>query len=144
MIQKNNNSYISPTGTYQISLPRDIRSDISDDVFSYWRDGSSVLLQLSSYIRNSGPQVEACERLRERIASTPGKWLPAIYIKGEGEKPNRCSAQQIDSDGILWIHTYCVWPKLAIYITLSGNPETLHSEGEWGFRALESLRSLIK
>jgi hypothetical protein len=49
---------IRPSSNYQVVLPEEISEKSDDRVSSYWLAGEPVLLQMSSYIRDSGDQVE--------------------------------------------------------------------------------------
>ncbi len=56
---------LQPTTSYEIAFPDDIVEDHDGKVASYWRPGSSVLLQLSSTARVEGEQAPADVRLQD-------------------------------------------------------------------------------
>jgi len=49
-------------------------------------------------------------------------------------------AEFIDNSGLLWIHSYLVWPHLTIYATVSGPAEQARDRDNW---ALNGLRTLV-
>jgi hypothetical protein len=65
---------VKPSSSYSLKLPEEVRESFEGTVSSFWIEGSPLLLQLSSYIRSEGKQLEAEHRLRERIAKDPGDW----------------------------------------------------------------------
>lgn len=130
---------ISPTQSYFLKLPDDVVSDQDDRVFSWWRNGSEVLLQLSSYLRIEGPQVSAKDRLNDRLSQT-NFLLSAESSDLSIDCPDIAFASGIDSEGIQWFYYYLVWPDLAIMATISGESRTLKSEGRWAIEALNSFK----
>jgi hypothetical protein len=64
-------------------------------------------------------------------------WKEEIYLE--------CSVDQAagefsDEKGILWLHTYLVWPHLTIYATISGPEAEVRSPNNWAMDALRSIR----
>ena len=57
----------NPFPSVSILLPDDIVEDNDATVASYWKKGDTCLLQISSFLREQGPQVSAAERLSQRI-----------------------------------------------------------------------------
>jgi hypothetical protein len=131
---------VRPFPSLTIEVPDDRRED--DDLtscYSCWMDGDSCLLQISSFVRESGDQVSAEDRLRARMQDGSG-WssfsLPA--------QPSGCeaaAAKTAGEDGTTWVHAYLVWPWIAIYITVSrqGDPQVCH----WVWDAVASVRPVV-
>lgn len=132
---------ISPTQSYTLNLPDDVVSDGDDQVFSWWRDGSEVLLQISSYRRSDGSQVTARERLNERCLKEEFLTVNAARCLST-DCPDVASASGVDSEGIEWHYYYLVWPDLAVFASVSGRPNALLSEGGWTILALNSLKHI--
>jgi len=130
---------ISPTNSYSLDLPDDIVTDSDDHVFTWWRDQSEVLLQLSSYKRNSGLQVTAEERLAARRKQTEFPLNDAAPLLST-VCPDMASASGIDSAGIRWHYYYLVWSDLTIFAAASGKPSDLLSQGGWIISTLNSLK----
>jgi hypothetical protein len=129
---------ISPTGSYLISLPADISSEKDERVVSFWKSGKEALLQISSYVRETGPQVSATERLKARLdkerltdVKTENMAIPHC--------PD-CAAASGNEDGVKWLYCYAVWPDLTVLITISGPPGELEQQRLWAYEALRSLR----
>jgi hypothetical protein len=120
-------------------LPDNVISDIDDRVFSWWLDGGDALLQITSYIRSSGLQVTATERInetRQRTDFLADDRAPRLSI----DCPDIASASGIDSEGVEWHYYYFVWPDLTIFVTVSGRPNTLPDQSGWIIYALNSLK----
>jgi hypothetical protein len=129
---------ISPSLSYEIPLPDDVVSDYDGDVASYWRNGSPVLLQLSSFVRSEGPQVVADQRLKELFRRSPGNWS-AFELNFKTFLGDSAGAQMNDDQGTKWIHIYLTTSRVAIYAIVSGPPEELVAS-TWAFDAIRSLR----
>jgi hypothetical protein len=129
---------ISPTPSYEIPLPDDVVSNYDGKVASYWRDGSPVLLQLSSAVRSEGPQARAAERLTDLLRRSPANWS-AFESNFDGFPYDSAGAQMNDNQGTKWIHIYLTTSKVAIYAIVSGPPEELVAT-TWVFDAIRNLR----
>ena len=133
---------VKPSSSYEIQLPDDVCKQFDEQVGSVWLDGNPTLLQLSSYIRSEGDQVNARNRLRVRIAKQKEKWydLQPLY---PDRTIDQAAAEFTDGNALLWIHTYLVWPYLTIYATISGPPEVVHEADNWALKGVRTIR-LIK
>jgi hypothetical protein len=129
---------VSPSPSYELPLPEEVISDYDEEVASYWIEGSSVLLQLSSSVRYDGPQVAAARRLDDLFQRSPGNWS-AFELNLDGFPGHFAGAEMNDDQGTKWIHIYLTTPTVAIYATVSGPPEELVSS-TWAFDAIRSLR----
>ena len=98
-----------------------------------------MLLQLSSYIRSEGKQFEAEHRLRERIAKDPGDWR-VWSNKLCSSAIEQATGERTDETGVVWLHTYLVWPHLTIYVTISGPPGVAGTLENWAIQAINSIR----
>jgi hypothetical protein len=125
--------------SYQITLPDDVFQQQDERVSSFWRPGSHSALQLSSYVREAGPQVSAEQRLNERIAKGDSKAAP---LKGFQTDwcPESAAATVIDGRGWTWTHVYLVWPDLAVYATVSRPPYEDSSADSWAIQAVKGIR----
>jgi len=132
---------VKPSSSYQLGLPKDICEQSEGGTSSFWLDGEPLLLQLSSYLREKGQQVGAQDRLRDRIAKHPQQtwrtWKRRIYA---GPGVDQATAEFKDDNGVLWLHSYLVWPHLTIYATISGPKELLDDKNNWAMQGLKSVR----
>ena len=130
---------VTPAGSYKIDIPVDIVENIEERVTSYWKPNENVLLQLSSYLRIEGEQVNAKQRLNERLKKES---LKNVMYENIGPKdcPDVAVASGIDEEGIRWFYCYAVWPDLTVFISISGTIEELKKSGKWAFNAVDSLR----
>jgi len=132
------------TSSFRITLPDDIREEIDGAVSSFWLDNNPLLLQVSSNVRQSGPQVGALARLKDRMAAHPKRcWQvwnqPAHSRKGV----DQATAEHTASDGALWVHTYLVWPHVAVYVTLCGPATLVRNKENWALCAIRSIRPTL-
>lgn len=130
---------VNPTGSFSIHLPEGVQEDCDESVMSYWLPGSNVLLQLSSYRRESGEQISAAVRLRERLGVAYDEAVggEAIQI---AECPDIGVASETDDEGTRWVYCYAVWPDLTILATISGLPNDIRNDGGWALEAITSIR----
>jgi hypothetical protein len=138
-----NQKLARPSDSYYLSLPKDVLEDYDDGISSYWIKNSPALLQLSSYVRHAGPQVAALDRLAGRVAKQKQGWHvweSKIYL---GPLVDQATAEYVDENGTLWIHSYIVWPHLTIYATVSGPETEIKCEGSWPLEAIKSLRVVV-
>jgi hypothetical protein len=135
-----NDKIFKPSSSYQLVLPENVSEQSEEEISSFWLDGKPLLLQLSSYIRNKEKQVGARDRLRDRIGKHTQTWSiwPAdIYYDSAVDQ---ATAEFTDDNGILWIHSYLVWPHLAIYAIISGPEELVRDQNNWAIQGLKSVR----
>jgi hypothetical protein len=130
---------VHPTPSYSLELPSDVRSEVEGRVSSYWREGSDILLQVSSYKRESGPQVGAMRRLDDRLSKGHLTGVRTINLQCEGCEDVACKIG-FSPDGLEWIYCYAVWPHLAVFGTVSGKQVGESDAVEWALDALRSLR----
>ena len=131
---------IKPFPSFSLSLPDEVTEDRKDtNVASYWMAGDTCLLQLSSFVRDSGQQVSATERLSERI-KRGGKWK-SFDLSGVIDGCEAAAALTVDERGTSWVHAYLVWPWLTVHATVSrqGDP----SACEWALEALSNIRPVV-
>lgn len=133
---------IRPSNSYELSLPRTVAERHDAGVSSFWLANEPLLLQLSSYIRREGPQVTAQDRLRDRIAKTPGNWCAWKQSLSGAPDVDQAAAELLEG-GVLWMHCYLVWPHLTIYATISGPPGTVRDPNNWALEGLGSLTPII-
>jgi hypothetical protein len=129
-----------PSSSYQLDMPQQICEQCDGRVSSFWLDGRSLLLQLSSYIRGQGEQVGAQARLSDRFAKHDRQWK----VWGEKIYPDatidQATGEFIDENGLLWLHSYIVWPHLTIYSIISGPKDVVRDPENWAIQALKSIR----
>ena len=130
---------VSPTGSYQITIPTDVQEETDQRVRSYWRSGADLLLQVSSSRRRRGRQVGAAERLRIRLGRGYLRDVvrPRLAIPG---CPDQASAMGLDAYGLTWLYCYCVWPDLTVFAKVSSKGLRPDVSGNWAIEALESIR----
>jgi hypothetical protein len=131
------------SSSYQLELPEQICEQIDEQVSSFWLEGNPLLLQVSSYLRNKGKQVSAQERLTDRIKKHKYKWTKWKTKIYAGTDVDQATAQFIDEDGLLWLHSYLVWSHLAIYSTISGPQELVTNSKNWAVESLKSIKLII-
>jgi hypothetical protein len=131
---------VAPSSSYQLQLPEEICEQHDGRVSSFWLDGAPLLLQLSSYIRGNGAQLTARDRLKKRIKKHDAQWRKWREKIHSDVRVDQATAEFTDDKGLLWVHSYLVWPHLTVYSTISG-PETLVRDSDnWAFRSLKNLR----
>lgn len=131
---------VKPSSSYQLDLPQQVCEQSHGRVQSFWLDGCPLLLQLSSYIRGDGPQVGARDRLRDRIEKHDGPWRIWETKIHPDSALDQATGEFIDNDGLLWIHSYLVWPHLAIYSTISGPKDLVGDPDNWAVQGIRSVR----
>lgn len=128
---------VRQSSSFLLKLPEDISHQCDERVNSFWLDGACLLLQLSSYFRTEGVQLSASDRLVQRISKHAENWTTwegKIYPEGSVDQ---ASAEYLDKNGVLWIHSYLVWPHLTIYATISGPPHQCSQSKKLGDRRSE-------
>jgi hypothetical protein len=131
---------VQPSGSYQLALLEDVCEQSDGRVSSFWLDGKPLLLQLSSYVREKGEQVRARERLKERIAKHAQSWRTWRAKVYRDSAVDQATAEFTDESGVLWVHSYLVWPHLAIYATISGPEDLVRDQDNWAFQGLKSIK----
>jgi hypothetical protein len=106
-------------------------------------DGQPLLLQLSSYIRETGAQTAASDRLGARIAKHAETWRTWNSRIHPDLAVDQATAEFTDAKGVLWVHTYLVWPHLTIYATISGPKALVTDKNNWTIQGLKSVRLVI-
>lgn len=136
---------IKPSNSYHLTLPANIVESYGGGVSSFWIAGEQLLLQLSSFIRREGEQIDAATRLRDRIkkSSNPKQWIPWAVPSAVTPNADRAGAEITDEKGVLWIHAYFVWPHLTVYATISGTPQAVTSPGNWALAALQTMGPVL-
>jgi hypothetical protein len=133
--------YRSPTGSYSIGVPEGVIEDVDERIVSFWMKGHNLLLQVSSYARNEGVQVNAAERLADLFKRQPlAKYSLGASI--EIDCPDFASTTGIDENHFVWFYAYAVWDDLTIMITVSGNEPELMDNNNWAFTSVRSIRRL--
>ena len=134
---------VSPSPSYNISLPVSVKSEFDCIVASFYRPGEQTLLQLSSYVRSSGDQVGALVRLHERISKDARTWRVWKEQLHADQNVDQAAADYLDADGTFWVHAYLVWPHLTIYVTLSGPVAAVEDQNGWAREALRGVRLTV-
>ena len=98
---------VNPFPSISLLLPEDVAEEIDSTVASYWkRGGDTCLLQISSFLREQGPQVSAVQRLKERTG-TGGRWETAT-LPHAIEGCDMAAASTKDDQGTSWTRVYLV------------------------------------
>jgi hypothetical protein len=129
----------NPFPSFSMLLPDGVTENHEETVASYWRRGDSCLLQISSFQRDSGPQVSAAERLSDR-AKMGGIWKP-FNLPREIRGCETVAASTVDDHGTVWVHAYLVWPWLTIHVTVSREKNL--SGCEWVWEAVSSIHPTV-
>jgi hypothetical protein len=130
---------LSPTSSYEVALPDDIRENYDESVASFWKDESPVLLQISTRKRTEQSQVGAEDRLRERIHGSGGTWMDVHFLPSFFE--DVAAAKTTDEKGTTWLHVYMTNSQLAIYATISGPAQAMGGEADWALSALQTIKT---
>jgi hypothetical protein len=118
---------VNPFPSVFLLMPDDVEEEIDSTVASYWKEGDSCLVQISSFLREHGQQVSASQRLSERMAKG-GEWHPFDLPK-QVYGCEMAAAVTSDDQGATWVHVYLVWEWLAVYATVSGHGELSKCNG---------------
>ena len=131
---------VRPSSSYQLDMPQQICEQVDGRVSSFWLNGRPLLLQLSSYIRGQGEQVGAQTRLRDRIAKHDRHWKVWEKKILPDSTVDQAAGEFTDEDGLLWLHSYFVWPHLTIYSIISGPKDLVRDPENWAIQTLRSIR----
>jgi hypothetical protein len=130
---------LAPSSSYQILLPDDIQDQTDGAVSSFWIKDEPLLLQTSSYARETGRQVNAEERLQDRMSKHSENWrLWKQRVSGD-LAVDEAVGEYVDRNGVRWIHAYLVWPHLTIYATVSGPADQTRIENNWALQSLSGI-----
>lgn len=133
---------VYPSKSFQIELPDNIQEDEDGFVSSYWINGSSLLLQFSSFVRTEGLQIGARERLRQYTNSNPAKWCGVKEPLCLNGNVDQAAAEHQDNQAF-WLHAFLVWPHLAVHSTISGPFAEVKAQHTWARQALKTLSLVI-
>jgi len=131
---------VKPSNSYQVTLPENVCEQFEERLSSFWLEGKPLLLQLSSYVREKGRQLGAQTRLEERIEKHAQKWSTWESEIYPDSAVDQAAAEFIDENGILWVHSYLVWPHLTIYATISGPEGLVRDQGNWAIQGLKKIK----
>ncbi len=131
---------VRPSPSYQLELPQEICEHVDDRVSSFWLDGAPLLLQLSSYVRDQGAQPTARDRLKERIGKHKAQWNEWKKKIHPDSDVDQATAEFTDDEGVLWTHSYLVWPHLTVYSIISGPTDLVRHRDNWAIQGLKSVR----
>jgi len=132
---------LRPSPSYEATVPHHAeQADDDDRVTSVWLDGQPLLLQLSSYLRTTGEQVNAAERLRERIDKSAESWTRWDATLHADSSIDQATAEYADAEGTVWIFTYLVWPHLTLLATVAGVGPMVRDRDNWALQAVRSIR----
>ncbi|HEV2462454.1 MAG TPA: hypothetical protein VGT04_01505 [Acidobacteriaceae bacterium] len=130
---------IKPTPSYQIVLPDGVQEQVDGTVSSFWINGDPILLQTSSYVREGGEHLSASQRLKDRMLKQNAHWQVWNEQLCLTAGVDQAIGEFTGDDGVVWIHSYFVWPHLTVYATVSGPGDTVRNRKNW---ALQSLRGV--
>jgi hypothetical protein len=130
---------VNPFPSLSLFLPDDVAEDTDSKVASYWKRDDACLLQISSYLRKSGPQISATRRLTERMRSGGG-WQKVSLVRTI-EGCDIAAASIRDREDTSWVHVYLVWDWLAVYATVSHRGQS--PTCDWAWDALFSIRPVV-
>lgn len=131
---------VRPSPSYSIEVPEGVCEEYDNGIASFWKPGERLLLQLSSYLLVEGQQPEASSRLSDRIAKLGGnvsRWESKIHPSATVDQ---ATAEHVDENGLVWVHSYLVWPHLTVYATISGPPNLVRDTSNWALQSVRTLR----
>jgi hypothetical protein len=134
---------VKPSESYILAVPADAEEEYDGAVSSFWLSGQPLLLQVSAYVRTEGRQPSARQRLQARMDKTPANWK--LWNDGLHPDPSvdQATAECMDSNQVVWIHTYLVWPHLALYTLVSGPETSVYGDENWALNALRSIALVV-
>jgi hypothetical protein len=130
---------VNPFPSLSVLLPENVIEENDATVASYWKDGATCLLQVSSFLRKHGQQISAAQRLSERMAKG-GEWFP-FTLPNRIEGCEIAAAMTNGDEGTSWVHVYLVWEWLTVHLTVSGKGEL--SKCDWAWDAILSIRPVV-
>jgi hypothetical protein len=130
---------VHPSSSYHLQLPIEVEEQHDSSASSFWIRDEPLLLQLSSYIRETGDQVSAEDHLASRMQKHEGMWRSVPAKQCPSLRCDQASAELTDEDGLMWFHTYLVWPHLSVYATVSGPEALVRDASNWALRALDHI-----
>jgi hypothetical protein len=128
-----------PFPSFSLLLPDDVQAGTDSSVASYWKQDDTCLLQLSSVVRKSGPQISATQRLTDRIRAG-GEWQTVRLVRTI-EGCDIAAASTTDRENTSWVHVYLVWDLLAVHATVSHKGQV--SSCDWAWDAIFSIRPVV-
>ena len=131
---------IRPSSSYELQVPDDAVEEVDERVISVWRADEQLLLQLSSFVRESGEQISAEKRLADRMVKEKQEWEIVSIVSRPSGNVDVAGGQTKGPNGTIWYHIYLTWPHFTIYSTISGPGNELSSEERWPFLALRSIK----
>jgi len=134
---------VRPSESYVLAIPADAEEDYDGAVSSFWLGGQPLLLQVSAYVRTEGPQSTARQRLQARMDKTPANWKLRHDELHPDPTVDQATAECMDSNQVVWIHTYLVWPHLALYALVSGPETSVYGNENWALNALGSIALVV-
>jgi hypothetical protein len=132
------------SGSFSVMLPEGVCDQRDERVSSSWLEGKPLLLQLSSYIRTEGAQLSAQERLAQRMAKHQETWRLWKARIHPDTSIDQASAEFVNGNGFLWVHSYLVWTHLAIYATISGPEPEVRMNDNWAANALRTITLTVQ
>ncbi len=120
----------NPFPTVSIRLPEDVLDNRDDNVFSYWKEGDTCLLQLS----RSQPvaQTSAKQYLSGRTMIHSAWEVFELPRKPEGSES--AAARMVDIQGNPCIQVYLVWPAFGIHAIVSRQRRLEVCQWVWDFK----------
>jgi hypothetical protein len=134
---------VKPSPSYEFKVPEEICEEHDQGVSSYWLEGSSLLFQVSSFIRGGGEQIHAQERLKVRMSKHAETWTVVKEKLYPDSVVDQASATFTDENEFRWIHTYLVWPHLTIYVTISSPSDLVANNENWAIQSLKSISLVL-
>ncbi|HWZ13346.1 MAG TPA: hypothetical protein VNX22_09425 [Acidobacteriaceae bacterium] len=132
---------IQPSPSYEITLPAEVSQGYAGIVASFWMD-SSLALQLSGYKRKHGEQVSAAQRLKDRMDECGEKWSIWDANVHPDTRIDQATGEYLDENGVVWLHSYLVWPHYTIYATVAIPKGMARERADWALQGVASIRML--
>jgi hypothetical protein len=123
--------------SYSLQMTDDFEEDYDNGVWSYWKSGSDLVLQLSSWLRPESGPLDASDRLQSRLSKASLSHAEAMSLNLPS--PSSAAARFTDGSGYVWYYIYMVWEDLCIFATVSGTAAEASGLSSWPFSALRSI-----
>ena len=130
---------LHPTKRFSIVVPRGLRTDIDGGTLSLWKEGSELVLQVSSMPTPAGqiPKTAAV-RMEEHL-----KWFVLAKSWDDDTHPHQCRDWRtiggVDKEDNRWVLCWGVFPSVTLLTTIISPEIEMRTASEW---ARESIRSI--
>ena len=128
---------VSISTNYTIDLPANTQQELDSEISSFWMAGDDLVLQLSSYHRVEGLQINGETRLSERLIKEGRVSSDKIVLKVHS--PDFAGAIFQDEQQWKRLYAYLVWPDLCVFASAISTDRSNDLLGSWAAAAISSI-----